>query len=259
MLLTHLSLFSGIGGIDLAAHWEGFQTVQFVERDPYCYKVLSKNFPGVPIHDNILTFDAKPFKGTLALVSAGFPCQPHSLAGQRKGSDDERDLWQEVVRVLREAEPRWFLGENVAGLLSSDGGWYFGTIIGDLARLGYRVGWCKFGSCDVGAPHKRERVFIVAYAPSKRRAEASQPWARCDSEGSTKAQREGANLWNEIARICDSQDWEALACMVSRSDDGVPGWMDRRRALGNAVNPYQVQPILAEIANECLNGNHWQG
>lgn len=167
--MTHLSLFSGIGGIDLAAHWAGFETVQFVERDQFCQKVLAKNFPGVPIHDDVTTFDGSSFSGRLDLVSAGFPCQPHSLAGKRKASGDERDLWGEVVRVLGESQPTWFLGENVAGLFSSESGHFFGRICNDLALLGYRVGWGSWKASDVGACHQRRRVFIVAYSERFRR------------------------------------------------------------------------------------------
>lgn len=245
--MTHLSCFSGIGGIDLAAHWAGFETVQFVERDPFCQKVLAKNFPGVPIHDDVTTYKHEGESPTI--ISAGFPCQPHSLTGLRKGSDDERDLWSEVVRILREATPRCFLGENVAGLFSSDAGSYFGGILRDLARLGYRVGWGKYGACDVGAPHERERVFIVAYTESIGRATPSKPWVEIHPESARSPGTTGSDLWNEIARIRDAEDWNALSKLVARGDDGLPHWLDRRRALGNAVVPQQVLPILQAIAD----------
>lgn len=159
--MTHLSLFSGIGGIDIAAHEAGFETVAFVERDKFCQKVLAKNFPGIPIYDDVTTYKHKGESPDL--ISAGFPCQPHSLAGKRQASGDDRDLWSEVVRILGEAKPRWFLGENVPGLLSSESGTFFGRVLDDLAQMGYRVGWGVWGACDVGAVHRRNRVFIVAY------------------------------------------------------------------------------------------------
>ena len=134
--MKHLSLFTGIGGIDLAAEWAGFESVCMVERDKYCQKVLAKNFEGVKIHDDVTTFNGLEYRGTIDLVSAGFPCQPHSLAGLRKASGDERDLWGEVVRILRETEPAWFLGENVPGLFTSESGQFFGRIINDLESLG---------------------------------------------------------------------------------------------------------------------------
>ena len=190
--MKHLSLFSGIGGIDLAAHWAGFETIAFVERDPFCQQVLEKNFPGIPIHGDILEFNAKEYENQIEIVSAGFPCQPHSLAGLRKGSGDERDLWSEVVRVLRETKPRWFLGENVPGLLSSERGRFFGRVVNDLAEMGYRVGWGVYGACDIGAVHRRKRVFIVAYSDRVRYGSGLQP-----TEGKQLRDGREAQRWPE--------------------------------------------------------------
>lgn len=162
--MKHISLFSGIGGIDLAAHWAGFTTVQLVENNSFCTQVLEKNFPNVPIHEDIRNFDGKQYAGNIELISAGFPCQPHSVAGKRKASSDERNLWGEVVRIISEVRPRWFLGENVQGLLTSEKGEFFSRIINDLEQMGYSVGWCVYGAKDVGAVHRRNRIFIVAYS-----------------------------------------------------------------------------------------------
>ena len=165
--MNHLSLFSGIGGIDLAAGWAGFHSVAMVEKDNYCQQVLRKNFPEAELYGDILEFDGTKYKNTIDLISAGFPCQPFSLAGSRKGAADERALWPEVVRVLREVKPTWFLGENVPGLLTSGiqyKGEYFNCICNSLSEMGYRVGWCLYGAKDVGAVHRRNRVFIVAYS-----------------------------------------------------------------------------------------------
>jgi DNA (cytosine-5)-methyltransferase 1 len=195
--MKHLSLFSGIGGLDLAAEWAGFETVAFVERDPYCQRVLGKRWPGVPILSDVrLVADAGRGRcgregggeveqpggaeviraGEICLVSGGFPCQPHSVAGKRQASADDRDLWPEVARVLREIRPRWFVGENVPGLLHSESGRFFGGILGDLADMGYRVGWGVWGAADVGALHRRERVFIVAYAQDLGHERAGAAW-----------------------------------------------------------------------------------
>lgn len=165
--MKHLSLFSGIGGIDLAAEWAGFESAIMVERDPYCQQVLKKNFPTTQIFDDVTTFNGLELRGTIDLISAGFPCQPHSLAGKRKASADERDLWGEVVRIVGEVQPRWFLGENVPGLLSSESGRFFGRVVNDLVQMGYRVGWACYGAKDVGAVHRRNRVFIIAYSKSE--------------------------------------------------------------------------------------------
>ncbi len=218
--MTHLSLFSGIGGIDLAAHWAGFSTIALVERDEYCQKVLAKNFPSVPIYDDVTTFDGTRYRGRTDLISAGFPCQPHSLAGSRKASGDERDLWGEVVRILSETRPRWFLGENVPGLFSSESGAFFGRILNDLEQIGYRVGWTMYGASDVGAVHRRNRVFIVAYC-----------------EGWEDDQRERGNLEEEASR---GQSIHATPC-ISSADATNPDSSESGEVTRNAGEVREIQ------------------
>ena len=173
--LKHLSLCSGIGGLDLAAEWAGIRTVAQCEIDGYASRVLEKNFKGVPnLHDiRTVTNERLRERGIapeeITVISAGFPCQPYSLAGKGRGDRDERDLWGEVKRVIGEVRPRWFVGENTPGLFSRENQRYFRRILSDLAALGYNVGWGIWGACDVGAPHKRERVFLVAHADGERR------------------------------------------------------------------------------------------
>ena len=304
--MTHLSLFSGVAGIDLAAHWAGFETVQFVERDQFCQKVLAKNFPGVPIHDDVTTFDGSRCRG-VDLVSAGFPCQPHSLAGKRLASGDERDLWSEVVRILGEAKPRWFLGENVPGLLTSESGNFFGRVVDDLAEMGFSVGWCVYGACDVGAIHRRNRVFIVAYSSGagvegqgQRRAVTNgdatdpinfrlhdvqekgldgqddkertqgrkeQPAGSGVPQVATNSESIASRETSETVVSARSQwlsrdwvgssDWErtgrgnwrgcGIEPTICKLDDDVPDRVARLKALGNAVVPAQIYPILLAI------------
>ena len=112
--MTHLDLFSGIGGFALAARWAGLETIQFVEIKKFAQQVLSKNFPGVPIHDNIKTFSATGIVSPF-LLTGGYPCQPFSQAGKRRGKEDDRHLWPEMLRVIRECRPTWILAENVSG------------------------------------------------------------------------------------------------------------------------------------------------
>ena len=172
--MTHFSLCSGTGGLDLAAERAGFKSVAQCEIDEYASRVLAKNFSGVPnLHDirtvtnqRLREFGIDPDE--ITVISAGFPCQPYSLAGKGRGDRDERDLWGEVTRVLGEVRPRWFVGENTPGLFSRENQRYFRRILDNLTALGYRVGWGIWGACDVGAPHKRERVFIVAHADGDR-------------------------------------------------------------------------------------------
>ncbi len=161
--------------MDLAAEWAGFRTVAQCEIDGYASKVLAKNFKGVPNLHDIRTVTNERLREhgiapeKITVISAGFPCQPYSLAGKGRGDCDERDLWGEVKRVIGEVRPRWFVGENTPGLFSRENQRYFRRILSDLVALGYSVGWGIWGAFDVGAPHKRERVFLVAHADGERR------------------------------------------------------------------------------------------
>lgn len=155
---TVLDLFSGIGGFSLAAEWAGYRTVQFVEIDPFCQKVLAKNFPGVPIHGDIRTFSGEPLAGRIDLLTGGFPCQPFSVAGKQRGKDDDRHLWPEMRRVVGEARPRWVLAENVPGIINMA----LDDVLADLASLGYETGAVVVPAAGVGANHLRYRVWIAA-------------------------------------------------------------------------------------------------
>lgn len=169
MTLTHLSLCTGIGGLDLAAEWAGFTTVGQCEIDEYASRVLAKNFKGVPNLHDIRTVDNARLRAygiepeNITLLSAGFPCQPYSFAGKGRGDGDKRDLWGEVKRCIGEIGPRWFVGENAPGLFARAGQRNFKRILSDLAEMGYSVSWGIWGAVDVGAPHERKRVFICAH------------------------------------------------------------------------------------------------
>ena len=177
-MLTHFSVCTGVGGIDLAAEEAGFTTVGQCEIDDYCTRVLEKHWPGVPrwrdIRDVTRQSVSERGIGRIDLLSGGIPCQPHSCAGKRQGSADERDLWPEYARLIREFRPGWALVENVCGLLSSESGRFFARILRDLAQMGYDAGWCVFGANAVGAPHGRQRVFIVANSFRGGRGEGGQ-------------------------------------------------------------------------------------
>jgi DNA (cytosine-5)-methyltransferase 1 len=163
--MTHLSLFSGIGGLDLAAEWAGFETVGQCEWADYPTKVLEKHWPNVPRWRDVRTLTGESFYErtglhTVDVISGGFPCQPFSVAGNQKGKEDDRYLWPEMLRVIRELAPRWVIGENVPGILRIAGR----TVCEDLEREGYAVTVLNFEAAAVGAPHRRERVFFVGYA-----------------------------------------------------------------------------------------------
>ena len=157
------SLFAGIGGLDDGLERTGrFQVVWQVEIDPYCQRVLATHWPNVTRFRDVREVGAHNLS-PVDVLAGGFPCQPHSLAGKRRASADERDLWGEFARLLRQLRPRYVLAENVPGLCSSESGRFFGRVLRDLAACGYDAEWQVLSAAAFGAPHLRERVFIVAY------------------------------------------------------------------------------------------------
>ena len=168
-MLTVGSLFTGIGGLDLGLERAGMRVLWQVEIDDYCNKVLEKHWPGVRRYGDIKAIDWSEVE-PVDLICGGFPCQPVSVAGARKGDEDERWLWPEFLRAVREVRPRYAFVENVPGLLSTDDGRLARGVFGDLATIGYDAEWNIVSAADVGAPHLRKRVFIVAHAQSDLRS-----------------------------------------------------------------------------------------
>jgi DNA (cytosine-5)-methyltransferase 1 len=166
MALRELALFAGCGGGLLGSRLLGWRTVCAVEIEPYRREVLMRRqrdglLDVFPIWDDVRTFDGRAWRGAVDIVTAGFPCQPFSIAGKKRGGEDERNGWPDTIRIIREVGPRFALLENVPGLLVHE---YFGTVLGDLAEAGFDAEWCVLGADDVGAPHRRKRLWILAYS-----------------------------------------------------------------------------------------------
>ena len=187
--MTHLGLFEGIGGFSLAARWAGWHTPVMVEWNLYCQAVLKKNFPNATIFGDINEFDGRPYAGKIDIVTGGFPCQPYSHSGKRAGNDDDRALWPQMLRVIREVSPRWVVGENVAGILSVDGGRVLAGILADLENAGYSTEIYSIPAIGVGAPHERERVWIVAHCDGR----SLREWTR-EVEGKNSGSIAHTNL-----------------------------------------------------------------
>ena len=161
--MTHASLFSGIGGFDLAAEWAGWDNAFNCEIAPFCRQVLKYHFPNATQYEDIKTTDFTVWRGRIDVLSGGFPCQPFSTAGKRKGTADNRYLWPEMLRVIREIKPRWIVGENVRGIISWNRGMVLKQVLIDLATEGYGCLIFSIPACSVDAPHLRYRTWIVAY------------------------------------------------------------------------------------------------
>ena len=157
-----LDLFSGIGGFSLGLEWAGMSTVAMCEKDPYCRKILAKHWPHLTIHEDIRNLDGNQYADSIDVVCGGFPCQPFSVAGKQRGSDDDRHLWPEMLRVIQESRPRWVIGENVLGFINMA----LDDVQADLEREHYTVRKFVLPAVAVDARHRRDRIFIISYANS---------------------------------------------------------------------------------------------
>jgi len=319
-----IDLFSGIGGFALAARWAGFETVQFVELDPFCQKVLNKNFPGVPIHDDIKTFTytdiyksgtqsrndeemrgfpkeecesghsstllrgsdsreqpipttTNKFRPTPFILTGGFPCQPFSCAGKRKGKEDDRYLWPEMLRVISEARPTWVIGENVGGFVNMG----LDECISDLEAEGYEVQPFIIPACAKNAPHRRDRVWICAHSVNSTDRTIGRQVSEEDGIQGINREKVGSGMssgtdshapdttinglhnirtegrvqerpFNSIdsRSIGWNEPWLEAATRLCRVDARVSGRVDRLKSLGNAIVPqiaYEIMKAIKEI------------
>lgn len=163
-ITTHVGLFEGIGGFSIAAKQMGWETIAWCEINPFCQTVLKYHYPNAQGHEDIKQTDFTIYRGKCDVLTGGFPCQPYSTAGKRLGKEDERHLWPEMLRAIREIAPRWVVGENVRGLLSWNGGLVFEEVQADLETCGYEVRAFVLPAASVNAPHRRDRVWFVGYA-----------------------------------------------------------------------------------------------
>lgn len=207
--LTHLSLFSGIGGLDLATEWAGIETVGQCEWAEYPTKVLEKHWPDVPRWKDIRTLTGESFyertgKRTVDIISGGFPCQPFSVAGKQRGKEDDRYLWPEMVRVIKELRPTWVVGENVAGIVRMA----LPDILSELETCGYRTRTFLIPACAIGARHRRYRVAIVGY--SEHNGSSSTEITRSNQK-TGRGQHERKKEAGESAGTGESRNHEDLA------------------------------------------------
>jgi len=294
--LTVLDLFSGIGGFSLGLERAGFDTIAFCEIEPFCRNVLGKHWPHVPIaqdirqlrYENGRLYDAERviYEGRIDLICGGFPCQPFSVAGRKKGTEDDRNLWPEMFRIIQQAQPSWVVGENVANFVNLA---FTRTKI-DLEHEGYTVQPFVIPACAIGAPHRRDRVWIVANTNGKRchagsdhrqersvlhhqdrHAEEDQRpgnGRKCGTgsagavtadHGSERIQRSepqslcGQQAFSWCEDVRRTEDYfnrpNIPQPLICRNSDGFSSRVDRLRALGNAVVPQIPEAIGQAIIN----------
>ena len=293
--MNHIDLFSGIGGFALAAKWAGFKTRLFCENDKFCQLVLAKNFPNVPICNDIKDLCFKGYNIKFDLLTGGFPCQPFSTAGKKKGRKDERHLWPEMLRVINECYADWIIAENVNGIVAME----LDNIIDDLEKSGYETQTFVIPACSAGAPHKRDRVWIIANRLRDRCNGRINNYVERDIQDDINRdiqanQKKWKDVFCKSWQAFNAQDWLGFAahsnCLTSeqtnkrtesieterdarlghsgqdrinktiidrkedqsaipRVDDGLPDRFheDRNKALGNAIVPQVVYPIMAFI------------
>lgn len=254
--LTHISLFAGIGGIDIAAEWVGFRTILFVEIDNYCQKVLRKHWPNVPIIGDVRDVRGSDWRD-VTLMTGGFPCQDISYANtvvQVEGIDGKRSgLWNEYKRLVSEIRPKYVIVENVPALLFRG----LDRVLGDLSAIGYDAEWKVISASSVGAPTQRKRTFIVAYPRGKfglnqfllpRNCEKVDDWDKDKEKWGIN--REFPQMGTEaLPRLVAKQPERYCNPELLRISDGISHQLDRLKALGNAVVPQQIYPILKAIAD----------
>ena len=214
--MTHGSLFSGIGGFDLAAEWMGWENVFHCEWNPFGQRVLKHYWPNAKSYHDITKTDFTVHRGSIDILTGGFPCQPYSTAGKRLGKEDERHLWPEMLRAIREIKPRWIVGENVYGLVNWSGGLVFDEVQSELEVEGFEVFPYVLPAASVGAPHRRDRVWFVAYAHNKG-----------GSSGLGQVQKENGKVseWNDHAEFSNA----GFQSDASNSDNkGLEGRQDYR-------------------------------
>jgi len=303
--LTHIALFNGIGGFQLAADWAGFINVAHVEINSWCNERVKQHFPKSICHTDIKQFNGFEYANKIDIISGGFPCQPYSAAGKRLGKEDERHLWPEMLRTIREIAPRYVVGENVYGLVNWNGGMVFDEVQADLEAEGYEILPVILPACAIGAPHRRERVWFVAYSDkcttgsSRKSGGITCDWSNNNDEqkewGKQTEQHNGRNnvlrtsantglLGQEkrqkqtvgINELCEKWAFTDTECRrleerwglpapsfrnhyfqtgepqieptLCRGDDGLSDWVDRIKALGNAIVPQVVYQIFNAIS-----------
>ena len=256
--MKHGSLFSGIGGFDLAAEWMGWENVFHCEWMEFPRKVLDYYWPDADSHVDICKTDFTKYANTIDILTGGFPCQPFSLAGKRKGTDDERYLWGEMLRAIQEIKPKWVIAENVFGIVNIDGGLVFEQVCLDLEAEGYEVQPFIIPAAAKNAPHRRDRCWFVAYSNGNGQH-------KCNSNDEINASEARINAFCNLKSIPSNFRNFPTQSPICGGDDGLPTELDgitfskwRNESIkgyGNAIVPQIAYQLFQIIENESKNKN----
>ena len=246
-MLKVLDLFSGIGGFSLGLESTGhFKTIAFCEKDKFCQKVLQKNFKNIPIEGEIRNVKGEKYKADV--VTGGFPCQPFSVAGKRKGTDDDRYLWDENIRVVRECKPKWFIGENVEGIINIQEGMVLRQVQTDLEKEGFEVQCLIIPASGIGAWHQRKRVWIIGCNVSNSRSRNAQSGCIGQKLSSEKIEKGKTirSTWSNSSS--KKRTWWQTQSELCGVPNGVSYELDKDRAnrvkaLGNSIVPQIAREI----------------
>jgi DNA (cytosine-5)-methyltransferase 1 len=262
--LTHGSLFSGIGGFDLAAHWCGVKTLWQVEREPFCQNLLKQHFPKTKLFDDVTKVGKNELQ-PVSIISGGFPCQPFSHAGKRKGKTDNRYLWPDMFRVIKELQPNYIIGENVPGIITLA----LDEVLTSLESEGYHNETFVLPACGIGAWHKRDRVWIISYKKDRfntnSRKQQNAYWQTVEEKvellsNTSRIGHEESGAFGKPFDPKKTPTWETAqpfdGCIpniwqsepnVGRVAHGIPKRVDRIKGLGNSIVPQMAYIIFQSI------------
>lgn len=283
--MTHGSLFSGIGGFELAAEWMGWTNVFSCEIEPFNQRVLKHYWPNSQLHTDVKEFPASDYTGRIDILTGGFPCQPYSTAGKRLGKEDDRHLWPFMLEIIREIAPTYVVGENVRGLVNWSDGLVFEEVCADLEAAGYDVQPFILPAAGVGAPHRRDRIWFIAYANERndgrtagedageseeeriqernsiRKPKESDTLRQLspDTDGAGERQNNGQGKPRQFDQTHTVGNWEEFPTQppVCGGNDGLPTQLDgitfskwrnqSIKAYGNAIVPQVAYQIFQAI------------
>ena len=253
-----LDLFSGIGGFSLGLERAGpFQTVAFCEQDKFCQAVLRKHWPDVPIYDDVRTIPTDRLGGT-DLICGGFPCQPWSQAGEQRGAEDDRDLWPEMLRIIETVQSRWIIGENVRGFVNEPMG--LQRSLSDLESLGYSAVPFIIPACSVDAPHRRDRVWIVAHADNSRdrasRYATVQDRAQTDKGQKEQPQPQSGRLGQNVADAESRRVERDRAAWQQKPQTPLSQKLSGRDSAGSGADHWATEPSVGRVADGIRNRAH---